>query len=329
MKEANATSIEYFRDFRRVADLLNGIIFHGKQVINEEKLQELNPVVHKIASKDEKIEAVENTLDLSVKVTIGKDEFLLILQSQTVIHYAMPVRILNERGTDYYNQWKKLQKIHKEASDLRNGKEYLSGMTKKDKFYPVLHIVIYFGKEQWTEPKKMDDLFPENGFPRELRKLFSEKEILIFDIRHFQNIEWFQTDLQQVCGFLQRTKEKEKLKTYINANEEIFSNLPEDTYNLLTVMAGSREMKQIKRNVQNTGGRIDMCKAIRDMINDGRMEGERNGFTKGRMEGNTEGEERMAQLYQKLILAGRNEELLQASTDKTYRNKLMLEFGIA
>ena len=54
MKEANATSIEYFRDFRRVAGLLNGIIFHGKQVINEEKLQELNPVVHKIASKERK-----------------------------------------------------------------------------------------------------------------------------------------------------------------------------------------------------------------------------------------------------------------------------------
>ena len=31
MKEENATSIEYFRDLARVADLLNSVIFHGKQ----------------------------------------------------------------------------------------------------------------------------------------------------------------------------------------------------------------------------------------------------------------------------------------------------------
>ena len=35
MKEENATSIEYFRDFRRVADLINGVIFHGKQIVRE------------------------------------------------------------------------------------------------------------------------------------------------------------------------------------------------------------------------------------------------------------------------------------------------------
>ena len=40
MKEENATSIEYLRDFRRVADLINGVIFHGKLVVRECDLQE-------------------------------------------------------------------------------------------------------------------------------------------------------------------------------------------------------------------------------------------------------------------------------------------------
>ena len=48
MKEENATSIEYFRDFRRVADLINGVIFHGKSVVRECDLQEQNPVLHNI-----------------------------------------------------------------------------------------------------------------------------------------------------------------------------------------------------------------------------------------------------------------------------------------
>ena len=30
---------------------------------------------------------------------------------------------------------------------------------------------------------------------------------LLFEVYYFKNIHWFQTDLQQVCGFLQRTNE--------------------------------------------------------------------------------------------------------------------------
>ena len=108
MKEENATSIEYFRDFRRVADLINGVIFHGKSVVRECDLQEQNPVLHNIFKKDNKVSAVENTLDLSVMVTVNKARFLLMLQGQTIEHYVMPVRASHERGTDYYNQWKKL-----------------------------------------------------------------------------------------------------------------------------------------------------------------------------------------------------------------------------
>ena len=89
MKEENATSIEYFRDFRRVADLINGVIFHGKPVVRECDLQEQNPV-----------SAVENTLDLFVMVTVNKAKFLLMLQGQTIEHYVMPVRASHERGTE-------------------------------------------------------------------------------------------------------------------------------------------------------------------------------------------------------------------------------------
>ena len=40
MREKNATSIEYFKDPRRIVDLLNGMVFHGRQVITEDNLLE-------------------------------------------------------------------------------------------------------------------------------------------------------------------------------------------------------------------------------------------------------------------------------------------------
>ena len=71
MQEANATSIEYFRDLERVADLLNGILFHGEEIITADNLLEKNPVIHKITEKDGKITATENIPDLSIMVMLN------------------------------------------------------------------------------------------------------------------------------------------------------------------------------------------------------------------------------------------------------------------
>ena len=163
----------------------------------------------------------------------------------------------------------------------------------------------------------------------ELKKLFTEKPLLIFEMRHFSNEEWFQTDLRQVCDFLKRTNDRMKLKTYIEENQEVFSNLPEDAYDFLTVMAGIRNLRLIKQEVQSKGGGFDMCKAIKEMLRVSRQEGEQEGRLEGRQEGRLEGQDEMATLSEKLILADRISELLKASTDREYRNKLLAEFGLA
>ena len=154
MREKNATSIEYFKDPRRIVDLLNGMVFHGRQVITEDNLLEKNPVLHNVYREKNKVVAIENTPDLSVAVTWKSLKFQFMIQIQTLEHYAMPVRLLHEKGIDYYNQWKKLQKDHKNCNDLKDNAERLSGMKKTDHFYPVLQIVIYFGQEHWRAASK-------------------------------------------------------------------------------------------------------------------------------------------------------------------------------
>ena len=47
------------------------------------------------------------------------------------------------------------------------------------------------------------------------------------------------------------------------------------------------------------------------------------------LEGRQEGQDEMATLSEKLILADRISELLKASTNREYRNKLLVEFGLA
>ena len=118
-------------------------------------------------------------------------------------------------------------------------------------------------------------------------------------------------------------------KSYIEENQKIFSNLLEDAYDFLAVMAGIRNLQLIKQKIQTEGGGFDMCKAIKEMLRDSRQEGRKEGRQEGRQEGRREGQDEMATLIEKLILSNRISELLKVTTDKEYRNKLLIEYGIA
>ena len=85
------------------------------------------------------------------------------------------------------------------------------------------------------------------------------------------------------------------------------------------------QLKLSKQEVRSKGGGFDMCKAIKEMLRVSRQEGEQE----GRQEGRLEGQDEMATLSEKLILADRVSKLLKASTDREYRNKLLVEFGLA
>ena len=70
-------------------------------------------------------------------------------------------------------------------------------------------------------------------------------------------------------------------------------------------------------------GLICVSKAFDDMMRDSKQEGKREGKREGIREGERMTEERMNALIQKLVSAGRINDLLQASKDKKYRKKLM------
>ena len=86
-------------------------------------------------------------------------------------------------------------------------------------------------------------------------------------------------------------------------------------------MVTSKELKEyMQTNKENKGGNLDMCKAITDLIEDGRAE--------GRAEGETKGENRLAALINKLYLSGKKEEILRVSEDEAYREQLYIQYGL-
>lgn len=57
----------------------------------------------------------------------------------------------------------------------------------------------------------------------------------------------YNTDLQVVLGMLKYRKDKKKISSYIQENEEFFKNVDVDTYNVLRVLLkAERRLEVIK-----------------------------------------------------------------------------------
>jgi len=99
----------YLSDRRRYADIYNGSIFHGGQLL---KLEELEPV-ETVATKADKAGILEQTSDIIMRQKSTGDLFALwILENQETVDYSMPVRIMLKEALEYDRQVKELKRVN-------------------------------------------------------------------------------------------------------------------------------------------------------------------------------------------------------------------------
>ena len=101
MQEKDVVSIEYFEEAERFADLLNGYMFGGDQIVKPENVRERNRILTKTGHQGLRLESKTVIRDVLCEVDFGFRVVLVSLEEQTDVHYAMPVRIILalNRGT--------------------------------------------------------------------------------------------------------------------------------------------------------------------------------------------------------------------------------------
>lgn len=149
--------------------------------------------------------------------------------------------------------------------------------------------------------------------PECLKNKIADYPMELLEVRDYPDTERFRTDIRQVFEFLKYATDKKKLAEYVQANKSAFSDLNEQAYDMISCMSKSGELKEIKKKYQDKkGGKVNMCKAITDMIAEGRREGELL----------------FARLTQILLKDGQVEILSRAADDEGYRQKLYKQYGI-
>ena len=273
MGKGNAAVKQWMSNRARFADLFNGVIFCGKQVIHPEEL-ELAETEADVLLKDKKskIREVQRHRDVVMKWRQGIELVMLACENQEKIHYAMPVRNMLYDSLTYTTQ---IQRLHEANNNEENVKvtrdEFLSRFRKSDKIFPVITVVMYYGEKSWDASTDLYGLFHEETLFREnkiLQQYIPNYKINLIEPGNMNNTEVFRTDLQEVFGMLKYRSNKTKLLKYVKDKEEYFQNVDAETYYVIREFLHSEKMlKAIDENKREE--QVDMCKALQDLYDEG------------------------------------------------------------
>ena len=256
-KEKDRAAKNFFSDPKIFSEFVNLSLFNGEERIKAEDLREIDPVNSTVFTKNKSLEVlVDNLYDSTVKESDENVYAIIGLESQAYSDKHMVIRAGIASLLIYDNQ----------IATIKEG----------EKLKPVYIIVFNMLDRKWSNAT-------------DLRKLLSDEAIKVFgyplvnagyyvlDPHELkgEKINKINKPLKLVLNIIKNQGDKKELLSYINS-EEAFKNLDYKTAKLLETI--------MKVDIPNDGG-YNMCKAIEDIKNDGKLEGLLEGKREGLREG--------------------------------------------
>ena len=279
--EHNSVVNRYLSDNERYADLINGCEFGGEQIIAAEALGDVDTQVNAYKKPNEKTKY----RDIIRKAAFGVNFMVVGIENQEEVHYLMPLRVMEYDAKEYARQASAVRKAVRKKPKLTSA-EFLSGFTKENKLHPCVTLVLYYG-DNWDGGKELHDILDFTEIPKQLKELVNNYRIHLIEVKKLQDTGVFRTDLKQVFDFIRFSKDKKKLREMVES-DEAYSKLDEDAYDMMAVYTNAQELIEQKEH-HKEGGRINMCQAIKEMLEDERLEGREEGRVEGRTEGHIAG----------------------------------------
>lgn len=146
----------------------------------------------------------------------------------------------------------------------------------------MVTFVLYGGKAPWDGPKSLHEMLDMAGVPEEMKRLVEDYRLHLVDIRRLEDTSVFQTDVRQVFDFIRCSGDKRELLELVQEDES-FQQMEEDAYEVVTKYVKADELIQVKEEYRKDG-KVDMCQALKELIEDGRMEGREEGRMLGQKE---------------------------------------------
>ena len=283
MGEKNDVMYEYLGNPAVFADFVNVCLFEGKGEIQPENVKEYSELYHAaLSDRGNQKKYLKRERDHLRKIYKDCQYVVIGEENQDELHPFMPLRCLEYDIMEYNRQTKKLKAENRKNAGLKNG-EYLAKLKQSDQLVPVVTIVFYHGKKPYDSCKTLHDMLDFSGENAKYKPFAADYKMNLVTLDSLDET-LFETGLRELVGVMKRSDDKQRLKVYCDENRERLENLDIDTYNTISVMINQRNLQRLKKTNQENGG-VNMCKAIEDMIEDGRIEGKLEGKFDERING--------------------------------------------
>lgn len=280
----------YLSDEARFADLINGVIGEGEQLVTAADLTDMDSQVgyrDMSAEMDGRVAGAKKRSrqvyrDLLKKAAFGVNFVVIGIEHQEHSNYLMPLRCMGYDVREYERQasveksrlrhWKKI----KAGNGARlTSAEFLSGVSKDFHLHPCITIVLYFG-EEWDAARSMHELIDFSDVPDKIKNIVNDYHMYFVDVRSMKGTERFLTDLRQVFDCIRYSNNRQSFQEYVLNNSE-FKQLDEDAYDVISRYTNFLKRDEISAKSKREGGKIDMCQAVTELMEESKAEGRAEG----------------------------------------------------
>ena len=278
---------DFYEDKNRFADVFNGVLFDGREVMKPEEVETEDSVMVSHWGKNDGKKVICD----KVRKWRGRYVSIMVLENQSYVDYRMVLRVMESEVIGYDKQRKEANRRNLEGGINLAEAEYLSEMKKGQKFIPIITLVIYLGKEKlWDGARSLYEMLEMD---EEVKPFVNDFRLNLFDYHNWKDFSRFKTANRLLFEALSCGNSMKKMKETLQNNPD-FEKLDMESAKAISGMLGVKiNIEKIKSEDKEGKVMYDMCKAFDDYKEEGRCE--------GRREGRREGEVEMVQMIKNLM----------------------------
>ena len=306
MGQESDAMMDYLDNNERFADVFNGGCFDGQKVIDPEELEEGSEVYKEVRGR----KTIPRIRDLKKRLKSGGRLKVLAIENQGDIDYTMPWRHMNYDSLEYGKQIRNIKNQNKRKNLPMTGAEYKCGLYSTDRLTPAFTVCLYTGKEKWTGPRSLKDMMDFGKNDQLWEKLFSDYQMKLICINELEDFSRFESPLKELFMAIACRDNKGKLKKLMAENES-YRNIDSETAEVIGVMVGMKS-QVVKQKEEGTG--VNMCEALKGLLEDSKAEGRAEGKAEGKSEGETL---KLISLVRKKYLKGKSLEVIADEVEES------------
>ena len=254
MGEKDVMLKNYFTP-ERFADMFNAVVFRGRRVVDPGKITPGEKETDEVKVKGKDVFANWRFRDI-IKVAELPDAVycLMAIEHQIKAEHEMPVRIMEYDAREYLRQMRE---------------------ERVSKLKPVITLVVYWESDTWPYSTTLHEMFDETAMEF-LEKTGTVEYLSDYKMNIFipkaatkDELERFGTDLKFLMTYVRYSDDKNKLIDYARKNDIV---LNAETVTIINKLTNSN--LKIEEGME----KVHMCKALDDLIEDGRIEGRNEGI---------------------------------------------------